>query len=77
MTSVAPNFPTPEAVLNRRVKINVTQWRLVQERVAEVESVLSLFPEEVTRNDIIRLRCADQAIRRRRVVIASLMWGTE
>ena len=75
LTTVAPNFPAPEVVLNQPGQINIAQWRLVEERAPEVGRVLGIFPEKVTRNDIIGLRHADPAVRRRRVVIASLMWG--
>src|SRR6266487_6106567 len=77
LASLAPNFPESRMVLDQPARINVAQWSLVAERpsLPEVAAVLDLFPEGITRNDIIGLRHLNPDIRRRRVAIASLMWG--
>lgn len=77
LAALAPGFPAPEVVLNQPIRVNVAQWRLVEERTgdAQIGWALSALPNPVTRSSIIGLHSTDPAIRRRRVTIASLMWG--
>jgi hypothetical protein len=77
LTALKPCFPEPYVVLNERIHINVRQWERIRDRAGdpEVAHLLGSFPETITRNDIIRLRHEDRRTRRRRVTIASLMWG--
>jgi len=77
LTTLAPNFPAPWVVLNQPGPFNVTQWRLVEERTGdpEVAWALSVLPNPVTRSHIIGFRHGNPTILRRRVTIASLMWG--
>ena len=77
LTALASGFPAPRVVLNQPGQINVAQWELVEERTGnpEVAWALGVLPNPVTRNNIIGLRHANPNIRRRRVAIASLMWG--
>lgn len=77
LTALAPGFPAAKAVLNQPGQINVAQWELVEERTGnpEVAWALGALPNPVTRSDIIGLRHANPDIRRRRIAIASLMWG--
>jgi hypothetical protein len=77
LTALASGFPAPETVLNQPSQLNVARWQLVEKRNGdpEVTWVLNSFPAQVTRSDIIGLRHANPGIQRRRVVIASLMWG--
>jgi hypothetical protein len=72
------NFPALRQVLDQPPgRINVTQWRRVAQRTGDpqVAYLLGALPDPPSRNDIIRLRHENPAIRRRRVAIASLMWG--
>ena len=77
LTALSPSFPARETVLNQRVRINVPQWRQVEEetRDPEVTWALEALPDTVTRSHIIGLHHEDPNIRRRRIAIASLMWG--
>jgi hypothetical protein len=77
LLALKPNFPPPHEILDQPGRINVAQWRLVQERTAdpEIAYVLSALPDPITRHCIIGLRDPDPGVRRRRVVIATLIWG--
>lgn len=77
LTALSPSFPARGTVLNQRGRINVPQWRRVEEqtRDPQVTWALEALPNTVTRSDIIGLGHEDPNIRRRRVAIASLMWG--
>jgi hypothetical protein len=77
LTALSPSFPARGTVLNQRGRINVPKWRRVEEqtRDPEVTWALEAFPNAVSRSDILGLRHEDPSIRRRRVAIASLMWG--
>jgi hypothetical protein len=77
LTALRPEFPPLHQVLDKPGKINVAQWRLVEKRTgdSEVTYVLGALSDRFSRNDIIGLRHASPSIRRRRVAIASLMWG--
>jgi hypothetical protein len=77
LNALASGFPAPQAVLNQPGQINVAQWELVGERTGNpgVAWALGVLPNPVTRSNIIGLRHPDSDIRRRRVAIASLMWG--
>jgi hypothetical protein len=77
LAALKPKFPPLHEVLNKPVKINVTQWKLLEERIgdSEVKFVLGAMHDRFSRSDIIGLRHATPSIRRRRIAIASLMWG--
>jgi hypothetical protein len=77
LAALKPSFPSLKVVLDQPARINVAQWRLVEERTGhpEVAYALRALPNLVTRRCIIGLRDPDPCIRRRRVVIAALMWG--
>lgn len=77
LTVLAPHFPSSGKVLGQGAQINVKRWRDVaaQTRDPEVTWALSNLSRPITRNDIIGVRHANPVIRRRRVAIASLMWG--
>jgi hypothetical protein len=77
LTVLAPHFPSSEQVLGQGAQINEGRWRDVaaQTRDPEVTWALCNLSRPITRNDIIGLCHANPVIRRRRVAIASLMWG--
>jgi hypothetical protein len=77
LTALASGFPTSQAVLNQPGRISGAQWALVAEQTTDpqVAWALGVLPNPVTRSDIIGLRHQDPNIRRRRVAVASLMWG--
>jgi hypothetical protein len=70
-------LPGARVVLNQPGQVNVVRWRLVEERTgdSEVAWAPGALPNPVTRRNIIDLRHTNPNIRRRRVAIASLMWG--
>lgn len=72
-----PNFPADGVVLNQAGQVNAGQWTKVANRTGDQEVVwaLSSLPRPITRRSIIDLWHEDPGIRRRRVAIASLMWG--
>lgn len=77
LTALAPHFPSPGQVLGQGAQINERRWKDVAAQTcdAEVTWALSNLSRPITRNDIIGLRHANPVTRRRRVAIASLMWG--
>jgi hypothetical protein len=77
LTELKPYLPSSEQVLSQDAQINKQRWEDVaaQTRDPEVTWALSNFSRPITRTDIIGLRNEDPDIRRRRVTIASLMWG--
>jgi Putative 8-oxoguanine DNA glycosylase OGG-like protein len=77
LTALAPHFPTSHRVLGQPVQISNARWTQVGQRTSDpqVGWALSAYPRSITRSDIIGLRHEDPNVRRRRVAIASLMWG--
>ena len=77
LTVLAPHFPSSEQVLGQGAQINEERWSDVAARTRDPEVTWALcnLSRPITRNDIIGLRHANPVIRRRRVTIASLMWG--
>ena len=77
LTVVAPNFPSPQQLLGQGAQINKQRWRQVAAQTGdpEVAWVLGNLLPPITRGAIIDLRHPNPAVRRRRVAIASLMWG--
>jgi hypothetical protein len=74
---LAPNFPSSGEVLSQRAHINENRWGQIAKQTGdpEVTWVLGHLPRPITRSTIINLLHEDPKVRRRRVVIASLMWG--
>lgn len=70
-------LPGAQAVLNQPGPFSVPKLRLVEEGTSDpqVAWALGALPNPVARSDIIGLQHLDPNIRRRRVAIASLMWG--
>lgn len=77
LTTLVPHFPADCEVLSQSGQINETQWKEVADQTGDQEVVwaLSDLSRPITRSTIIDLRHEDPSIRRRRVAIASLMWG--
>jgi hypothetical protein len=77
LTILAPHFPSSGQVLSQGAQINEQRWKEVVAKTGDPEAtwVLNSLLRPITRNDIIGLRHEDPTIRRRRVAIASLMWG--
>jgi hypothetical protein len=77
LTALRKHFPSSGHVLGQGARINEERWREVAAQTAdpEVTWVLNNLSRPITRSDIIGLHHPNPAIRRRRVVITSLMWG--
>jgi hypothetical protein len=77
LTTLKRHFPSSEHVLGQGARINEERWMEVASQTGdpEITWVLNNLSRPITRDDIIGLRHPNPAIRRRRVVIASLMWG--
>ena len=71
------NFPSSDQVLGQGALINEQRWRDVAVQIGDPEITWALnnLPRPITRNVIIGLRHGVPTVRRRRVAIASLMWG--
>ena len=79
LTLLKPHFPPSGQVLVQGARINEERWREIATQTGDVEVawMIDNLSWPITRSDIIGLRDPDPVVRRRRVVIASLMWGTE
>jgi hypothetical protein len=77
LTAVVQYFPSSDQVLRQGARINERRWREVEVRTGdpEVTWAISDMTRPITRAAIIGLRHEDPDIRRRRVAVASLMWG--
>ena len=77
LEALAANLPAPDAVLNQPARINAGQWELVAQRTGDPEIAWALraLPNRLTRTKIFEISHANESIRRRRIAVASLMWG--
>jgi hypothetical protein len=77
LTALKPHFPPSGQVLAQGARINEERWREVATQTGDVEvaCVIDNLSQPITRIDIIGLRDPNPVVRRRRVAIASLMWG--
>ena len=77
LTVLKPHFPPSGQVLAQGARINEERWREVATQTGDVEVawVIDNLSQPITRSDIISLHDPNPAVRRRRVAIASLMWG--
>lgn len=75
--ALAADLPAPATVLSQPGKIHAGQWALVEKRTGDPEITWALraLPNPLTRTDITGIDHASPSIRRRRVAVASLMWG--
>ena len=77
LTVLKPNFPPSGQVLGQSARINEDRWKEVATQTgdAEVAWMNNNLSRPITRSNIIELRDPNPVARRRRVAIASLMWG--
>lgn len=77
LTVLKPHFPPSGQVRGQGARINEERWKEVATQTgdAEVARVIKNISRPITRSNIIGLRDPNPVARRRRVAIASLMWG--